>query len=289
MTQSVETDRKRLKAIRVVIGDLIEQNCKGCLTFIDNYKLFGQSQAQALCTSECNVGKQLFILGQSLLTGRTPKSVHEGKKADEPKKVNDNLEKELSKGTYLELSGSLPDYKIANQYNISAQTLKRMKDEWELPDKRLNPAKSANSNTEEPKRGPGRPKAKQVMKDDERVQTEQKTGVSKTDLQLEMAGKLSELEKTLRDKDKTILLLRAENERLQTVFQNQVGALKEKVIPTFNTFFQDYIQFTFKTKNATAADNVRRTLEEMGADLDYKVRSGVIVVTTDIDGMMAIE
>lgn len=37
------------------------------------------------------------------------------------------------------------------------------------------------------------------------------------------------------------------------------------------------------TKNEDAADTARRTLQKLGTDLDYRVRSGVIEVTTEVD------
>lgn len=51
----------------------------------------------------------------------------------------------LTKETYLTLSVSNPDYKIANQFNISAQTLVRWKKEWGIDDRRKNPAKTTGT------------------------------------------------------------------------------------------------------------------------------------------------
>ncbi|MDR4997876.1 zinc-finger domain-containing protein [Brevibacillus parabrevis] len=140
-----EVDRKKQRETRIAIGDLIERHCKGCSTYAENHKQFGQSQAQGMCTANCGIGKQLFTLGQSLLTERTADcSIEADVSMDERKKVN-GLDKTLTKETYLGLCASTPDYKIANQYNISTQTLIRWKKEWGIQVRRKHPAKTPSA------------------------------------------------------------------------------------------------------------------------------------------------
>ncbi|MCM3079618.1 hypothetical protein [Brevibacillus invocatus] len=187
----------------------------------------------------------------------------------------------LTKELYLRLSVEQPDYKIANEFNISTQMLKRFKDEWEIPDRRLHPAKPLGTDIEKPKNKPGRPKSKPP------AEFEKKEPVKKTGKQPETshnfdAVRLIEMENELQEKDREIGRLRAENKKLQDMYENQIEEIQEADVHAVRTLLQDFLQFTFVTKNAAAADNARRTLQQLGSDLDYRVRRGVIEVTTDI-------
>lgn len=283
MAAPTEVDRKKQRETRIAIGDLIEQNCKGCSTFAENHKRFGQSQAQGLCTAECDIGKQLFLLGQTLLTGRKPTPpVELNETLTKQKKVNQPLADELIREKYLELSGSLPDHKIANQFNVSTQTLKRRKKEWGLTDKRRNPAKPVNTDTDKPKRKPGRPKSMSAVEStkDRTIKEESILQPAKTPSGDET--KIAELEIMLRSKQEEVLLLKAENERLKSMYEQQIKEIQGANSNSFPVLLQDFLGFTLTTRNEDAADIARRVLQQIGADLDYRVRSGIFEVTTDV-------
>lgn len=284
MTAPTEVDRKKQRETRIAIGDLIEQNCKGCSTFAENHKRFGQSQAQGLCTAECDIGKQLFLLGQTLLTGRKPKPpVELNETLTKQKRVNQPLAEELIREKYIELSQSLPDYKIANQFDMSVQTLRRRKREWGLDDKRRNPAKAPKATGSAEKRRPSRPP--QLTQPAERIGTAvlPPGGGGQQPQNTEIA-KIAELENKAIKQEEELLILKAENERLRVKCGEQVRQIKQLREGRSIAIFQDFLGFMLTTRNEEAAEEAKRTLLQLGVDFDYRVRSRVIEVTTDISG-----
>ncbi|MGF9822577.1 zinc-finger domain-containing protein [Brevibacillus agri] len=282
MAAPTEVDRKKQRETRIAIGDLIEQNCKGCSTFAENHKRFGHYQAQGLCTAECDIGKQLFLLGQTLLTGRKPKPpVELNETSTKQRRVNQPLAEELIREKYIELSQSLPDYKIANQFDMSVQTLRRRKREWGLDDKRRNPARATRANGSSEKKQPSRPP--QMPKLAERIGTAvlPPDGSGQQPQNSEIA-KIAELEIKAIKQEEELLILKAENERLRVKCDEQVQQqfLEGRSI----AFFQDFLGFMLTTRNEEAAEEAKRTLLQIGVDFDYRVRSGVIEVTTEIRG-----
>lgn len=188
----------------------------------------------------------------------------------------------ITKEKYLALSTELPDYKIANQFNISSQSLKRLKDEWELPDRRLNPAKPVKADSEKTSGKQGRPKSapntESVKKEtitDKAVQQPRTTPSAD-------ATKLVELQDMLRSKQEEVLLLKAENERLKSMYEKQIKEIQEVSSHSFHMLLHDFLGFTLTTRNEGAADIARRALQQIGVDLDYRVRNGVIEVTTEV-------
>lgn len=140
MSDLSKLERKRKKAARVEIGNLIEKHCKSCIIYPANIKRHGQAKAQDLCITDCEIGKKLSALGSHLLTKQPQK---ESKVMVETKEADSDMADELIREKYIELSDTLPDYKIANQFNISVQTLIKRKKKWGIQDRRRNPAKAA--------------------------------------------------------------------------------------------------------------------------------------------------
>lgn len=271
-------DRQRQRAIRIKISDLIDLHCKGCSVYSANQKLHGQAQAQEKCGSDCSIGKQLKSLGRLLLSGRPAKAVQEDIITQvKPKKVNPEVADEgLTKEKYLELSNTLPDYKIANQFNIASQTLKRRKAAWGLTKKRNTNKKDSNKNkgkaTQKLSKSMAIHESEEIQKNKVSIKTEELDVISE---------RITQMQKQLQEKTEEAATLKEENEKLQKLFDQQTkssGYTGENVL---SMFLQGSIHFSITTRNQDAADLARRTLQNLGIDLDYRVRNGVIEVTTE--------
>lgn len=281
-------EREKQKATRIEIGDLIERHCKECSTVTMNRKKYGQFKASTMCTTDCTIGKKLFELGQSLLTGRTPKNTIVDKPlTTETKKVKKPLEEKLIREKYLELSSTMPDYKIANQFNVSAQTLKRRKKEWGLTDKRRNPAKAPKATRTTEKKRAGRPplsaRPTELIKTAELPPSEgsQQPQISNT-------ARVTELEKKALEQEGELLLLKAENERLHAKCDEQHRKIVQIEEGRSADILHDFLRFMLTTRNEEAAENAKRALRQLGVDLDYRVRSGIIQVTADVSARESI-
>lgn len=188
----------------------------------------------------------------------------------------------LTKEKYLELSGHLPDYKIANQFNISTQALKRRKEGWGIPDRRRNPAKPRNSENAQAKGIPDRPTSLPTI-ENKKVATDEKDEQTSVNGQWDVIlAKVALLEQQLQEKDEEIADLKAKNEQLRDLYEQQIKEIQEA---SFHTLFfrtQDLMHLTIKTDKEDVADNTKRSLQKLGVDFDYKVRKGVIEVTTAV-------
>lgn len=191
----------------------------------------------------------------------------------------------LTKEKYLELSGHLPDYKIANQFNISTQALKRRKEGWGIPDRRRNPAKPSNSDNTQAKGMPDRPTPLPTIEKekDQKAATEEKDEqTSANELRDVILAKVALLEQQLQEKDEEIAGLKAKNEQLRDLYEQQIKEIQEASIHRLFFRPQDLMHLTIKTDKEDVADNTKRALQKLGVDFDYKVRKGVIEVTTAV-------
>lgn len=193
------------------------------------------------------------------------------------------MAEELIREKYIELSQSLPDYKIANQFDMSVQTLRRRKREWGLDDKRRNPAKAPKATGSAEKRTSSR--TRQLNQPVDRIETVPfPLGEGGRQPQNSEIAKIAELENKAIKQEEELLILRFENERLRVKCGEQVQQIKQLREGRSISIFQDFLGFMLTTTNDEAAEEARRTLLQLGVDFDYRVRSRVIEVTTDISG-----
>jgi hypothetical protein len=286
MTSLAEIERRRKKAVRIKINDLIEKHCKGCSIYTANHKQYGQTKAQEMCGTDCSIGQQLLSLGKQLLTGRPPEEpVDKNTTKTQPKEVSDEVTDGLIREKYLELSQTLPDYKIANQFNISTQALKRRKEEWGIPDRRRNPAKPSNSDNAKVKGMPDHPmpsppiEKEKVQKSATKEKDEQQSTNEERDAIL---SKVALLEQQLQEKNEEIAGLRAKNEQLREMYEQQIKEIQEASIHRFSFRPQELMALTIKTDREDVADTTKRALLKLGVDFDYRVRKGIIEVTTAV-------
>jgi molecular chaperone GrpE (heat shock protein) len=286
MTSLAEIERRRKKAIRIEINDLIERKCKGCSIYTANYRQYGQTKAQEMCGTDCAIGQQLLALGKQLLSGRPSEDlVDQNATKVQPKEVSNQVADGLTREKYLELCRTLPDYKIANQFNISTQALKRRKEGWGIPDRRRNPAKPSNSENTQAKGMPDRPTPLPTIEKekDQKAATEEKDEqTSANELRDVILAKVALLEQQLQEKDEEIAGLKAKNEQLRELYEQQIKEIQEASIHRLFFRPQDLMHLTIKTDKEDVADNTKRALQKLGVDFDYKVRKGVIEVTTAV-------
>lgn len=240
MGTPTDLERQMKKAIRIKINDTVEKHCKGCTVYTANYKEYGQTTAQSKCTIECVVGKELSALGQLLLAGKEPKDENEKEElSPQNKVVNKGMGEQLIREKYLELSGTLTDRRIAEQYNMTPQTLIQKKKKWGITVGKRNAAL--------PQEGKGElPKLTTQESDSFKEQLDQK--------------------------DAEIIRLKQEIQKLESQ--------RNDCIPAFQDVFSKLDHLSIKTEDEALADMIKKGLCALGTDLDYKVRSGTIEVTT---------
>ncbi|GED53520.1 zinc-finger domain-containing protein [Brevibacillus borstelensis] len=285
MTVLTTGERKKKKETRIAINNYIDRYCVDCKKITENRKKYGQYKAQELCNTDCEIGKKLLTLGKALLSGRsiTEDDIEPLKEDTEVNQEGCETVDELTRGKYLELSGTMPDYKIANQYNISTQTLNRRKKEWAIEDRRLSPAKPTDLDKRKAKGRPGRPRVKPADDSPEMPLVKNPAEQPPSAQPIEDVEKVSELERKLDVKENEINRLKAENAELRDMYEQQTKEIQAANLHSFSLFLQGALRFSITTKNEDAADTARRTLQKLGTDLDYRVRSGVIEVTTEVD------
>ncbi|MFE1631349.1 zinc-finger domain-containing protein [Brevibacillus reuszeri] len=249
MSSPTDLERQMKRAIRIKINDTVEKHCKGCTVYTANYKEYGQTAAQSKCTAECEVGKELSALGQLLLAGKEPKDENEKEELLPLNKVvTKGMGEQLIREKYLELSGTLTDRRIAEQYNMTPQTLIQKKKKWGITVGKRNAALPQVEKGELPK------------------------------LTTQESDRFKE---QLAQKDAEIIKLKKEIKKLSEEAAIYLEHQQEPSDgPTFHEVLARLGHISIRTEDEQMADLIKQGLFALGSDLDYKVRSGIIEVTT---------
>jgi predicted HNH restriction endonuclease len=129
------TDKELRRQIRIKIGDLLDQNCKGCQIKQKNEQEHDVATALEYCTNKCNVGIQIKRLGDKLETGRIPKLIEEEEERVNSKQI-------LTKENYLNrIKEGSGFHDILREFKIRPQELSALKKEWGLKTEKESPNK----------------------------------------------------------------------------------------------------------------------------------------------------
>jgi|GEM_PF-4656901 len=101
--------------------------------------------------------------------------------------------------------------------------------------------------------------------------------------------KLKMLERELQAKNEELSRLKAENVKLQAknnelqrMYDQQIKEIQEASIHRLSFRPQDLTALTIQTDREDVADTTKRALLKLGVDFDYRVRKGIIEVTTAV-------
>lgn len=248
MSSPTDLERQMKRAIRIKINDTVEKHCKRCTIYTENYKEYGQTAAQSKCTTECAVGKELSSLGQLLLAGKESKDEDEEELSSKNRVVTRDMGEQLIREKYLELSGTLTDRRIAEQYNMTPQTLIQKKKKWGITVGKRNAVLPQEVKGELPK-----------------LTTQERDS----------------LKEQLAQKDAEIIRLKKEIKKLSDEAATyQQHRPEPSHGPTFHEVLTKLDHISIRTEDEQMADLIKQGLFALGSDLDYKARSGIIEVMT---------
>ncbi|GED73096.1 hypothetical protein BRE01_67980 [Brevibacillus reuszeri] len=155
---------------------------------------------------------------------------------------------QLIREKYLELSGTLTDRRIAEQYNMTSQTLIQKKKKWGITVGKRNAALPQVGKGELPK-----------------LTTQESDS----------------FKEQLARKDAEIIKLKKEIKKLSeeaAIYQEHQQEPSDG--PTIQEVLTRLGHISIRTEDEQMADLIKQGLFALGSDLDYRVRSGIIEVTT---------